>query len=458
MAAIKRWLLVGCAVMLLAIPAVGAQDVTGGDIETVASSVVMIETIVGRRIIGSGTGTIISPDGLIYTNKHVIEDERGRGVGDEFAISLLDDIGDKPDHRYYASLRYVSDNLDFAVLQIDSDERGNPVNALDEALPYLPPKPQAEVSVGDRLRIFGYPGIGDGYMVVTTGDVVTVQNGTISGVRLPVWYRTDAEISGGNSGGLAVNEAGEFIGLPTWVVSEDRTAGRLGGILPIAAVQQSLEAIALDEAPPSDGGSSGDGGSSPFGNPATVGTLSVVNGSRENVCSAYISPTTATAWGDDQLDGSTIPIGGQYMWELTSGSYDLLLIDCAGRELEDFRNIAVSGTTVFTFIPGASTFVSSGEGSPSGGGDTPPQTPNVATLTVENRATQSICYVYFTVVTANNWGPDRLDTTEIIRTGDNRSWDIPAGNYDIMLQNCDRNVLAERRAVTVTGDVLITYP
>ncbi|MEO8397209.1 MAG: hypothetical protein ABI700_29710, partial [Chloroflexota bacterium] len=65
-------------------------------------------------------------------------------------------------------------------------------------------------------------------------------NDTLNGARIPYWYQTDAQISPGNSGGLVVNSAGEMIGIPTEVRSEERTLGRLGSILTMAAINGAL--------------------------------------------------------------------------------------------------------------------------------------------------------------------------------------------------------------------------
>ncbi len=408
-----------------------AQEVSRGSIEEIASSVVLIETIRGVRVISSGTGTIISPEGRIYTNQHVIEG------GDDFAIYMLDgDLGEQPSLRYYASLMYVSDNMDFAVLQIDRDDRGNRVDATQEALPFLPPAHSEEVAFGERIRIFGYPGISDGYITITSGEIVGVQNGTIDGQRVPVWYRTDAEISGGNSGGLAVNEAGEFIGLPTWVVTEDRTAGRLGGILPIGAVQLTLTNI--PDTPMVD--NSGDSPSMSGGN----ASLTVVNASTDVICSAYISPTTAASWGDNLLGSRQISGGASFTWDFNMGSYDILLVDCNGTTLEDFRNVMVDTSTIFTFAPGDSTFVSGGDdGTAPAGGD--------GTLTVVNNSDVAICYVYISPTTASTWGDDQLGASEMIRTGDTRIWNLDPDRYDVLLQDCNRDDLRDTRDVDLTS-------
>lgn len=60
---------------------------------------------------------------------------------------------------------------------------------------------------------------------------------TINQNRIPEWYRTDASAAPGNSGGLAANRFGEFVGIPTAVVSEERTGGRFSGLLPLITVQ-----------------------------------------------------------------------------------------------------------------------------------------------------------------------------------------------------------------------------
>jgi hypothetical protein len=427
-------IVVAALVMGLLLPmGTQAQDVGGGSIEEIASSVVMIETIRGVRVISGGTGTIISPEGRIYTNEHVIEG------GDDFAIYMLDDdLGEQPTLRYYASLEYVSNTLDFAVLQIDRDASGRGIDASLESLPYLSPAHTEDVTIGDRIRIFGYPGIGDGYIIITSGEIVAVQNGTIRGERIPVWYRTDAEISGGNSGGLAVNEAGEFIGLPTWVVTEDRTAGRLGGILPIGAIQQSFGA-----ASPSDGSTQS----------VDAGMLTVVNNSTAVICSAYISPSTAPSWGQNLLGTNQINGGASFSWEFEIGSYDILLVNCDGDTLEDFRNVTVEDGTIFTYSPGDSTFVS-GESAT----EAAPSVGNDGVLTVVNNSGVTICFVYISPTTASTWGSDQLGAEEVIRAGASREWTLASGTYDVLLQDCERGDLRDTRDVDLTaGDVEIVH-
>lgn len=217
------------------------------EIEAVARSVVLIGNVQNQRIVATGTGTITTPDGLIVTNAHVVEEADFVGIG------LLNDINDPPEFQYIGEVVKLDLDIDVALIAIRLDVDGNPVDAATLSLPYIPTTVKAnEVFRGDPVYIFGYPGIGDDYLVVTTGSIVSVENGEVNNQRLPVWYRTDAEIAPGNSGGLAVSSSGEFIGIPTFVRSEEETGGRLGGIRPAQVAMMALldEAMVVAEGPP----------------------------------------------------------------------------------------------------------------------------------------------------------------------------------------------------------------
>jgi serine protease Do len=205
------------------------------DIDRISRTVVRIVTFDGDEEMGSGSGTIVQPTGEIYTNRHVIED------GDDYQIELLVDPNDLPVPTYRARLVGYSADVDFAILQIDRDIDGRPIDAAGLNMPFLAPS-EPDVRRGDRIFVFGYPGIGEGYLAFTDGTVTTIRDGTLNDERMPVWYQTDAEISPGNSGGLVVNAGGEMVGIPTQVLVEEGTGGRLGGILPINAVEAAMTA------------------------------------------------------------------------------------------------------------------------------------------------------------------------------------------------------------------------
>lgn len=219
------------------------ESLPNDEIERIAERVVLIAALdASGEVVGTGSGTITSADGVIYTNRHVVED------ASDYLIYMLDDLNEPPQPRYYARLLTMFNALDFAMLQIDRDLNGNAITANQLNLPHLNVE-NTSVNRGENIYVFGYPSIGDGFLVLTNGTITTIQNGDIGGERLPVWYQTDAEISPGNSGGLAVNAAGEMIGIPTAVRTEDRTLGRLGGLLPIETVLRLAE-IGADQTMP----------------------------------------------------------------------------------------------------------------------------------------------------------------------------------------------------------------
>src|SRR5690606_39067528 len=214
----------------------GAQtSLSRDEIDRISRAVVRVVALERGEPASSGSGTLVRPDGLIYTNRHVIED------ADDFRIEILDDVNERPIPRYLARLVGFSTDVDFAVLQIDRDVEGNPVVAESLGLPYLA-SARSSVQRGDRVYVFGYPGISEGYLAFTEGAVTTIRNGTMGDERLPVWCVTEAQSWPGMSGGVAVNGYGVSVGIPTAVRTEERAGGRLCGILAMLAFVAALDA------------------------------------------------------------------------------------------------------------------------------------------------------------------------------------------------------------------------
>ena len=231
----KRMLWLVVLLSLLVASGVSAQTGTlsPDQIAQIAQSVVEIGALKQGQVVGIGSGTIVSPDGLIFTNRHVVEG------ADDFLILILQDPSEPPVERFLASVVGVSEQIDFALLQIDRDLDGNQINTSNLNLPTLPLASE-RARLGENISVFGYPGLSEGYLVYTAGAISGVQNETINGQRVPEWYNTDAEISPGNSGGTVVNQNGEYIGIPTAVRAENTTGGRLGGITPLPAILAEL--------------------------------------------------------------------------------------------------------------------------------------------------------------------------------------------------------------------------
>jgi len=223
------------AIFALSAGADGQTTLSRDEVNKISRAVVRVVALDGGEEISSGSGTIVDRTGRIYTNRHVVED------GDDLEIQILDDLNERPVPMYRAQIVGYSADVDFAILQIDRDLEGRQVNAANLDLPALT-LAEPDVQRGDPIFVFGYPGIGEGYLAFTEGAVTTIRNGTLGNERVPVWYQTDAQIAPGNSGGLAVNARSQIVGIPTAVQTEGTTGGRLGGILAIGAAQASIDA------------------------------------------------------------------------------------------------------------------------------------------------------------------------------------------------------------------------
>jgi hypothetical protein len=164
----------------------------------------------GKPVLAAhGSGTILTADGLILTNAHVVQG------ADQLVVALTSDASLPPRATYYAEPVAVDHVLDLALIQITTDMDGNEVVRSELNLPALERGSSDELSLGQHIRVFGYPGIGAETVTFTEGTVggfVTEDLG--AGVER-VWIKTDTDISFGNSGGTAVNEKGLFVGIPT---------------------------------------------------------------------------------------------------------------------------------------------------------------------------------------------------------------------------------------------------
>ncbi len=166
-----------------------------------------------------GSGTLISPSGLILTNCHVA-DPLAMGLPQELnpdalVIDLVSTEDKPPVSTYLAKVVTEDPTLDLATIQIVANLDGSKVNKAALHLPSVPIGNSDQVKFGDRLFVFGYPGIGGDTITYVTGDVSGFDSEDPIGNR--AWIKTDATVAGGNSGGLATNSLGQIIGVPSQV-------------------------------------------------------------------------------------------------------------------------------------------------------------------------------------------------------------------------------------------------
>ena len=163
----------------------------------------------------TGSGIILTSDGLILTNAHVASDPDPDYQPDVLGVAITVRSDELPDLRYLAEVVAVDYELDLAVIKIVSDLDGKPIDTEQLALDHVLAGDSDLLELGDLIRILGYPGIG--------GETITFTEGSVSGftrvrgVDGRAWIKTDATIAGGNSGGLAANADGQIIGVPTQV-------------------------------------------------------------------------------------------------------------------------------------------------------------------------------------------------------------------------------------------------
>lgn len=166
--------------------------------------------------IGSGSGTIISQDGLILTNAHVAINEE-TGEPNWLLIGLTNDPRELPTAAFFARAIIYDRGVDLAVVKPTYSLSGDPIEEGDVNLLPLPmAQNDRAVELEQPVRLIGYPGVG--------GSTVTVDPAIVSGFgpdeAVPelagsAWIKTDPSGGPGISGGSAVNDDGILIGVPS---------------------------------------------------------------------------------------------------------------------------------------------------------------------------------------------------------------------------------------------------
>jgi S1-C subfamily serine protease len=218
------------------------------DLVKATVQILMVATIGGQeQAYGLGSGTILSEDGLILTNAHVaMPTAAGLGVfeadptpavdPEDLIVAIVESEDLPPVPTYRATVVSADGYLDAAVIQIDRGLDGQRLAGGALNLPTVPIGDSEALHVGDPLTVVGFPGIG--------GNTISLSSGRASGflgddrIGARAWIKTDAVVSGGNSGGLAANEAGELIGIPTRARDD---VGGFSWIRPIALVMPLIE-------------------------------------------------------------------------------------------------------------------------------------------------------------------------------------------------------------------------
>lgn len=172
-----------------------------------------------QRSSGLGSGVIVSPEGYILTNNHVIE------AADEIEVALQDG------RKLRARTVGMDPESDLAVLKIQSELKLSAVS-------FAPP---GSVHVGDIALAIGNPfGVGQ---TVTMG-IVSAMGRTALGINtFEDFIQTDAAINPGNSGGALVDSNGNLIGINTAIYSRSGGSLGIGFAIPVTLARNVMEQI-----------------------------------------------------------------------------------------------------------------------------------------------------------------------------------------------------------------------
>jgi serine protease Do len=177
---------------------------------------------------GSGSGFIISADGFILTNNHVVEG------AEQVTVRLLDR------REFKAKVIGNDPNTDVAVLKIDA-----------KSLPPVALGNSDDARVGEWVLAIGNP-LGEGLTFTVTSGIVSAKGRALNGLpgrgqgSIQDFIQTDAAINPGNSGGPLVSVRGEVIGLNSAIASETGFYSGYGFAIPINLARTVMNQLITD--------------------------------------------------------------------------------------------------------------------------------------------------------------------------------------------------------------------
>ena len=170
------------------------------------------------RAAGAGSGVVISPDGYVVTNNHVIED------ADKMTVAFADG------KTYEATLVGTDKSSDIALIKIKG-----------RSFPYLQFGDSNKIRLGQFVLAVGNPfGVGQ---TVTMGIVSAKGRANIGIVDYEDFIQTDAAINPGNSGGALVDLEGKLVGINTAILSRSGGYQGIGFAVPASMVRPVLNQI-----------------------------------------------------------------------------------------------------------------------------------------------------------------------------------------------------------------------
>lgn len=166
----------------------------------------------------AGSGVVISPEGYIVTNNHVVEEST------DITVTTFDG------KEYPAKVVGTDPKTDLAVIKIEGKD-----------LPFISWSAQETIRVGDLVLAVGSPfGLTSS---VTMGIISAMGRGNVGITEYEDFIQTDAPINPGNSGGPLVNMAGEIVGINTAIFSRTGGSEGIGFAIPVDIVQDITSSL-----------------------------------------------------------------------------------------------------------------------------------------------------------------------------------------------------------------------
>lgn len=179
----------------------------------------------------SGSGVIISDDGYIVTNNHVISDQNG-GIAPEINVTLSNR------KTFKAKVIGRDPSSDLAVLKIDAT-----------SLPFMVYGNSDNIQLGQWVLAIGYPLTLDATVtagiISATGRSIGINRRQTKGNETPVesFIQTDAAVNQGNSGGALINTNGELIGINSAILAPSGTYAGYSFAIPVNIIKKIVNDI-----------------------------------------------------------------------------------------------------------------------------------------------------------------------------------------------------------------------
>jgi serine protease Do len=169
-------------------------------------------------VLGFGSGVIISSDGYIVTNNHVVDNS------DKVFVTLNDK------REYEAKVIGTDPSTDLALIKIDADD-----------LPYIPYGNSDDLKVGEWVLAVGNP-----FTITSTvtAGIVSAKGKNLGIIqdqyRIESFIQTDAAVNRGNSGGALVDTRGELVGINTAILSPSGAYAGIAFAIPVSIVKKVI--------------------------------------------------------------------------------------------------------------------------------------------------------------------------------------------------------------------------